>query len=256
MTFAGVGWYLDWFQVFNAPGPAGHRVFSVDLDAAKIQADVQKGEAKVADVIEKARKDAAARMAAAGEVEPVVNSISARENRSSAPAGRRSSVAYPFRLSSKRMRRRIVARPRGGRIRTIMLRPLALPSLAMARCEQGYLCRSAASKWPKSPIRILYLRYVLGEVPPEQLHLLPECHVRCNPSTAQYIVDPAFPPVVCDGAFAKTLLDAAYVAEEEARVTRGWRRLQELPTLGVPIIDYPLPTARTDSESEPAPHRD
>lgn len=77
LTFAGVGWYLDWFQVFNAPGAAGHRVFSVDLDAAKIQADVQKGEAKVADVIEKARKDAAARKAAEGEAGPVINSISA-----------------------------------------------------------------------------------------------------------------------------------------------------------------------------------
>ena len=119
------------------------------------------------------------------------------------------------------MRRRIVARPRGGRIRTIMLRPLALPSLAMARCEQGYLCRICGLDVAEITESDLYLRYVLGEVPPEQLHLLPECHVRCNPSTAQYIVDPAFPPLVCDGPFAKTLLDAAYVAEEELRVTRA-----------------------------------
>ena len=25
---------------------------------------------------------------------------------------------------------------------------------------------------------------------------------------------------------------------------RGWRRLQELPTLGVPIVEYPLPEVR------------
>ena len=43
---------------------------------------------------------------------------------------------------------------------------------------------------------------------------------------------------------AKELMDAGYVAEEEARVTRGWRRLQELPTSGLPIIEYPLPEVR------------
>ena len=49
----------------------------------------------------------------------------------------------------------------------------------------------------------LYLRYVLGEVPIYQLHQLPERHVPCNAALAQYIVDPEFAPVSCDGAFAK-----------------------------------------------------
>ncbi len=77
IMFGGVGWYLDWFQVFNGPAAAGHHVFSVDLDAAKMQADVRKGEEKVADVIEKARKDAAATKAAAGNTEPAVNGLPA-----------------------------------------------------------------------------------------------------------------------------------------------------------------------------------
>jgi hypothetical protein len=76
IMFGGVGWYLDWFQVFHGPAAAGHHVFSVDLDAAKMQADVRKGEEKVADVIEKARKDAAAKKAA-GNSEPAVNSLPA-----------------------------------------------------------------------------------------------------------------------------------------------------------------------------------
>ena len=59
LMFVGVGYYLDWFQVFNGPAASGHHVFSVDLDEGKIRADVQKGEAKVADAIEKARKDSA-----------------------------------------------------------------------------------------------------------------------------------------------------------------------------------------------------
>ena len=78
-------------------------------------------------------------------------------------------------------------------------------------------------------------------MPPEQLHALPERHLRCNPELAQYIVDPTFPPVRCEGVFAKESLDPGYVADEEARVTRGWRRLRELPTLGLTIAEYPLP---------------
>jgi hypothetical protein len=87
----------------------------------------------------------------------------------------------------------------------------------------------------------LYLRYVLGEVPIFQLHRTPERHVRCNPALAQYIVDPAFEPVTCEGPFAKEHLDQDYVAQEQARVTRGWRRLQELPRLGLALDEYPLP---------------
>src|SRR5207302_5763654 len=99
----------------------------------------------------------------------------------------------------------------------------------MARCEQGYLCEVCGLDVGEITASDLYLRYVLGEVPPEQLHLLPERHIRCNPSLAQYIVDPAFEPVRCEGIFDKALLDSEFVAVEEARVSRGWRRLQELP---------------------------
>jgi hypothetical protein len=111
----------------------------------------------------------------------------------------------------------------------------------MARCEQGYLCEVCGRDVGEITESDLYLRYVLGEVPPEQLHLLPELHLRCNPTLAQYVVDPAFEPVRCEGVFAKEMMDPNFVAAEEARVTRGWRRLQELPALGLPILDYPLP---------------
>jgi hypothetical protein len=111
----------------------------------------------------------------------------------------------------------------------------------MARCEQGYLCEVCGKDVGEITESDLYLRYVLGEVPPEELHLRRERHIRCNAEVAQYIVDPAFPPVRCEGLFDKALLDAEHVANEEKRVTRGWRRLQELPALGLPIIDYPLP---------------
>jgi hypothetical protein len=114
----------------------------------------------------------------------------------------------------------------------------------MARCEQGYLCEVCGREVEEITDSDLYLRYVLGEVAAEQLHLLRERHIRCNPTLAQFIVDLTFEPVHCQDAFAKEQLDPAWVAEEEARVTRGWRRLQELPRLGVPILDYPLPEFR------------
>jgi hypothetical protein len=111
----------------------------------------------------------------------------------------------------------------------------------MARCDQGYRCEVCGRDVEGITDSDLYLRYVLGEVRPDELHLLPERHVRCNAALAQYVIDPGFAPVVCDGPFAKAHLDASFVAEEEARVTRGWRRLQELPHLGLPITEYPLP---------------
>jgi hypothetical protein len=111
----------------------------------------------------------------------------------------------------------------------------------MTRCEQGYLCDVCGGDVAAITDSDLYLRYVLGEVPPEQLHLLRERHIRCNPALAQFIVDPGLAPVRCEGIFAKETLDPEYVAAEEARVTRGWRRLQELPRLGLTILEYPLP---------------
>jgi hypothetical protein len=114
----------------------------------------------------------------------------------------------------------------------------------MARCEQGYLCEVCGRDVGEITESDLYLRYVLGEVPPEELHRRRERHIRCNPELAQYIVDAAFEPMTCAGCFAKPMLDPVFVAAEEGRVTRGWRRLQELPALGVPIIEYPLPEVR------------
>jgi hypothetical protein len=111
----------------------------------------------------------------------------------------------------------------------------------MARCERGYLCDVCGAEVEEITVSDLYLAYVLGEVPAEELHLRRERHISCNPERAQYIVDPAFPPVCCEGFFAKEMLDPAYVVSEEERITRGWRRLQEIPGLGIAITEYPLP---------------
>ena len=111
----------------------------------------------------------------------------------------------------------------------------------MAQCEQGYLCEVCGKDVEELTESDLYLRYVLGEVDPEVLHLSPERHIRCNPTLAQFIVADHYEPVMAQGYFAKAELDPVFVVEEEARVTRGFRRLQELPELELAIAEYPLP---------------
>jgi hypothetical protein len=112
----------------------------------------------------------------------------------------------------------------------------------MARCEQGYLCEVCGEEVEGLVESDLYLRYALGEVDPELLHKLPDRHIRCNPTLAQFIVADDFEPVEADGGFAKRLLDPEFVASEEARVTSGFRRLLALAATSIPIHEYPLTT--------------
>ena len=110
----------------------------------------------------------------------------------------------------------------------------------MAKCDLGYLCEVCGAEVEDITNSDLYLRVILGEVEARFLMTAPERHLRCNPITAQFIVDPGFEPVVVEGPFDKRLLDPTEVAHREQRTTRAWRRLQEVRGLGLPISDYPL----------------
>ena len=85
----------------------------------------------------------------------------------------------------------------------------------MARCEQGYLCEVCGEEVEGITESDLYLAYVLGEVPAEELPAA-QRHVRCNPERHQYIVDPAFEPAL-RGLLRQGGMDPDYVAAEEAR---------------------------------------
>jgi hypothetical protein len=124
----------------------------------------------------------------------------------------------------------------------------------MARCEQGYLCDVCGRDVEDITDSDLYLRYVLGEVDPETLHLSPERHLRCNPALAQFIVAEGFGPVVVEGPFAKGELDPDFVRAEEQRVTRGYQRLREIFLMiePIPITEYPLPGVLERWKAEPA----
>ena len=121
----------------------------------------------------------------------------------------------------------------------------------MVRCEQGYLCEVCGEEVEDLTGSDLYLRYVLGEVDPETLHLQPERHLACNPTLSQFIVAEGFGPVAAQGPFVKDELDPEFVAAEEARVTAAYLRLQELPALGLPINEYPPPEARARWQATP-----
>jgi hypothetical protein len=110
----------------------------------------------------------------------------------------------------------------------------------MARCDEGYRCEVCGRDVESIAESDLYLRYVLGEVPLETLHRLPERHLACNPVLAQYIVDADFESIEHSGPFDKRQFDSDHRMAEEARVSRAWRRLQAIPSLGLAIPEYPL----------------
>ena len=110
----------------------------------------------------------------------------------------------------------------------------------MAKCDEGYLCDICGEEVASIVESDLYLRYVLGEVGPDALPSAPERHLRCNPTTAQFIVDERFSEVEADGAFGKSSLDPEFVQKEEQRISAGYRRLREVVRQGLPVSEYPL----------------
>lgn len=111
----------------------------------------------------------------------------------------------------------------------------------MAKCDEGYLCSVCGGDVENITDSDLYLRYVIGLVDPELLHAQPEKHIRCNPTLAQFIVASDFDPVIVEGEFSKSQLDAEYVQQRESLVTRGWHRLKEIKELDeISILELPL----------------
>ncbi|EMI43267.1 hypothetical protein [Rhodopirellula sp. SWK7] len=112
----------------------------------------------------------------------------------------------------------------------------------MAKCDQGYLCEVCGDEVTSIVESDLYLRYVLGQLDAEKLHVSPERHLRCNPVLAQYIEDERFEMILIDSEFDKRQLDGQYVAEQTARVSRAYRRLREIAESETPIsmLEYPI----------------
>lgn len=111
----------------------------------------------------------------------------------------------------------------------------------MANCDEGYNCDRCGAYVENVKVSELYLRYVIGAVPLEELPREPERHIRCSPEFAQYIVHPDFEPVRCDDpALDKRALPDDVRRRQERLFTRAWRRLQEVADSGVAVDEYPL----------------
>jgi hypothetical protein len=59
LTVVGLGWYLGWYKVSSQPAsvPGQHSV-QIDIDTKKIGEDVQKGEKKIEQILEKTKDEA------------------------------------------------------------------------------------------------------------------------------------------------------------------------------------------------------
>jgi hypothetical protein len=67
ITFAVVGWYLDWYTVKSTPGAAGHHNVHIDINGAKIGQDLHKGQEKL---LEKVRQNELGKAAEGNQDEP------------------------------------------------------------------------------------------------------------------------------------------------------------------------------------------
>jgi len=111
----------------------------------------------------------------------------------------------------------------------------------MANCDEGYNCDRCGQYVENIRESELYLRYVIGAVPEDQLLHEPERHIRCSTEFAQFIVDDGFEPVECDDeALRKSNLPGDVRARQEELFTRAWRRLQEVASSPIPVNEYPL----------------
>jgi hypothetical protein len=57
LTVGGLGWYLDWYRIRSRPAPTGQRSLTIDINTAKIGADIHKGEQSLQKVLEDKGKD-------------------------------------------------------------------------------------------------------------------------------------------------------------------------------------------------------
>lgn len=114
----------------------------------------------------------------------------------------------------------------------------------MARCDEGYLCKICQEEVELITESSLYLRYVIGEIDPERLHLEPDKHLRCLPTIAQFIEDERFEPMEClDPIFNKSQLDPEYVVKRTQLISEGYRRLWEIKEQRrkpLTVVEYPL----------------
>ena len=120
----------------------------------------------------------------------------------------------------------------------------------MASCERGYLCAVCGQDVEEITDSVLYLRYVMGEVPWDHLNRAPRHIFVATRHSLNSSWTTRSSPCSCDGTFAKEQLDPEFVKTEEERVTLAYRRLRELAATNLPIAEYPLPHVSSRDASQ------
>ena len=114
----------------------------------------------------------------------------------------------------------------------------------MAKCDEGYLCQVCGQAVKRLDESALYLQYVVGWISSDEIHTRPECHLRCQPTLAQFIVHKSFAAVELSKDFelSKERLDSDFARQREKLVTAGYERLRQLQRnrSEIPIEQYPL----------------
>jgi hypothetical protein len=60
IAFLALGWYLGWYSFQRIPATAGgHQSFNIDINGSKIGSDLQKGEDKIHNMLDKSKAGAA-----------------------------------------------------------------------------------------------------------------------------------------------------------------------------------------------------
>lgn len=113
------------------------------------------------------------------------------------------------------------------------------------KCDHGYVCTVCGRQVETLADSWLYVRFACGEVGAADLPASKDRHLRCAPELAQYVVDPAFAPLVDDRPETdKRRRDPEEVRARERLLTRAWRRLAGAEGKGWPIEEYVLPEVR------------
>lgn len=77
LTFAGLGWYLDWYKIQSTPTTAGRHSIQIDINSKKITEDVhrgvKKGEEKLENVLDKERPSTGSPTSDASKTEPALS---------------------------------------------------------------------------------------------------------------------------------------------------------------------------------------
>lgn len=71
LTFAGLGWYLDWYSFRSTPAPSGQRSITIDINTKKIAEDALKAEKQIQEKLaEKAREGSKTPLSVPSEKKP------------------------------------------------------------------------------------------------------------------------------------------------------------------------------------------